>query len=132
MRRFAARRPHVGELFRAKDCDEAILAGTVNNSSLVEHLRPRAVCGAAAWQRAVAKTVRRCHSVGRTGASPNRLAPPFRSFSETKLYDSDFIQRLQNGLTSIHPFMPTFRFNRDNAEEALNYMKSIQEPPKPK
>jgi mono/diheme cytochrome c family protein len=73
-----------------------------------------------------------CHSVGRTGASPNRLAPPFRSFSETKLYDSDFKQRLQDGLTSIHPFMPTFRFNRENAEEALNYMKSIQEPPRPK
>ena len=78
------------------------------------------------------KLCARCHSVGRTGASPNRLAPPFRSFSETKLYDSDFMQRLQNGLTSIHPFMPTFRFNRDNAEEVLNYMKSIQEPPKPK
>jgi len=74
----------------------------------------------------------RCHSVGRTGASPNRLAPPFRTFSETKLYDSDFMQRLQDGLTSIHPFMPTFRFNRDNAAEVLNYIKSIQEPPKPK
>jgi hypothetical protein len=73
-----------------------------------------------------------CHSVGRTGPSPNRLAPPFRSFSESKLYDSDFMQRLQDGLTSIHPFMPTFRFNRENAEEALNYMKAIQELPKPK
>lgn len=54
------------------------------------------------------KLCARCHSVGRTGASPNRLAPPFRTFSETKLYDSDFMQRLQDGLTSIHPFMPTF------------------------
>jgi mono/diheme cytochrome c family protein len=78
------------------------------------------------------KLCARCHSIGRTGASPNRLAPPFRSFSETKLYDSDFMQRLQDGLTSIHPFMPTFRFNREDAEEVLNYMKSIQEPPKPK
>ena len=42
-RRLAAKRPHVGELFRTKDCDEAILAGTVNNNSLVEHLRPRTV-----------------------------------------------------------------------------------------
>ena len=74
----------------------------------------------------------RCHSIGRTGSSPNRQAPPFRTFSETKLYDSDFMQRLQDGLTSIHPFMPTFRFNRDNAAEVLNYIKSIQEPPKPK
>ena len=40
------------------------------------------------------------------------------------------MQRLQDGLTSIHPFMPTFRFNI--ALEVLNYMKSIQEPSKPK
>jgi len=78
------------------------------------------------------KLCARCHAVGKTGASPNRQAPPFRSFSETKLYDSDFMQRLQDGLTSIHPFMPTFRFNRDNAAEVLDYIKSIQEPPKPK
>jgi mono/diheme cytochrome c family protein len=78
------------------------------------------------------KLCARCHSVGRTGASPNRLAPPFRSFSETKLYDSDFLKRLQDGYSSIHPFMPTFRFNREDAEEVLNYMKSIQVPPKPK
>ena len=74
----------------------------------------------------------RCHSVGRTGASPNRQAPPFRSFSETKLYDSDFKQRLETGLISIHPFMPTFRFSTEEAEEVLSYMRSIQERPKPK
>ncbi|MBI5320375.1 MAG: cytochrome c [Bradyrhizobium sp.] len=73
-----------------------------------------------------------CHSIGRTGASPNKLAPPFRSFSETKLYDSDLKQRLLTGLTSIHPIMPTFRFSREDAEEVLSYMRSIQEPRKPK
>ena len=78
------------------------------------------------------KLCARCHAVGRTGASPNRQAPPFRSFSETKLDDSDFLQRLQDGYSSIHRFMPTFRFNREDAEEVLNYMKSIQEPSRPK
>ena len=68
-----------------------------------------------------------CHSVGKTGASPNKLAPPFRSFSETKLYDSDFMQRLQDGLTSIHRDMPTFKFNRSDASAAINYLKSIQD-----
>ncbi|MDT4740672.1 cytochrome c [Bradyrhizobium sp. WYCCWR 12699] len=72
----------------------------------------------------------RCHSVGRTGASPMAQAPPFRSFSETKLYDSDFVERLEEGYSSIHPAMPTFRFKRDDAEAVLNYMKSIQELPK--
>ena len=78
------------------------------------------------------KLCARCHAVGKTGASPNRQAPPFRSFSETKLYDNDFLQRLQHGYGSIHRFMPTFRFNREDAEEVVNYMKSMQEPSKPK
>ena len=44
----------------------------------------------------------RCHAVGKTGQSPNPLAPPFRTFGE-KLYDTDMVQRLQDGLTTIHP-----------------------------
>ena len=101
-------------------------------ASLVERLRPRGYEEQRQGKEMLQKLCARCHAVGKTGASPNRLAPPFRSFSETKLYDSDFMQRLQEGLTSIHPFMPTFRFNRENAAEVLGYMRSIQEPPKPK
>jgi cytochrome c len=67
----------------------------------------------------------RCHAVGKTGRSPNALAPPFRHFGE-KLYDTDMVQRLQDGLTTIHPDMPTFRFNRHEAAAAVNYLRSIQ------
>ena len=67
----------------------------------------------------------RCHAVGKTGQSPNPLAPPFRTFGE-KLYDTDMVQRLQDGLTTIHPEMPTFRFSRDEAAAAVNYLRSIQ------
>jgi len=67
----------------------------------------------------------RCHAVGKTGQSPNPLAPPFRTFGE-KLYDTDMVQRLQDGLTTIHPEMPTFRFNRNEAAAAVNYLRSIQ------
>ena len=67
----------------------------------------------------------RCHAVGRVGKSPNPLAPPFRRFGE-KLYDTDMVQRLQDGLTTIHPDMPTFRFNRHEAAAAVNYLRSIQ------
>jgi len=67
----------------------------------------------------------RCHAVGETGKSPEPLAPPFRTFGE-KLYDTDFAQRLQDGLTTIHKDMPTFRFSRDDAAAAVNYLKSIQ------
>ncbi len=67
----------------------------------------------------------RCHAVGTTGQSRNPLAPPFRTFGE-KLYDTDMVQRLQDGLTTIHPDMPTFRFNRHEAAAAVNYLRSIQ------
>ena len=67
----------------------------------------------------------RCHAVGKTGQSPNPLAPQFRRFGE-KLYDTDMVQRLQDGLTTVHPDMPTFRFNRHEAAAAVNYLRSIQ------
>lgn len=73
----------------------------------------------------------RCHAVDRTGKSPLAEAPLFRTFGD-KLYDTDFVQRLQDGLTTIHPGMPTFRFDRDDAEAAVNYLKAIQQSKKPK
>jgi mono/diheme cytochrome c family protein len=73
----------------------------------------------------------RCHAVGKTGRSPLDEAPPFRTFGD-KLYDTDFGQRLQDGLTSIHPGMPTFRFGREDAEAAVNYLKAIQQRQRPK
>jgi hypothetical protein len=78
--------------------------------------------------RALLETLcERCHAVRETGKSRNIDAPPFRTFGDDKLYDNDFGQRLQDGLTTIHPDMPTFRFSRREAEAAVNYLKSIQE-----
>ena len=68
----------------------------------------------------------RCHAVGPTRQSPHTDAPPFRTFGEDKLYDNDFGQRLQDGLSTIHRDMPTFKFRRRDANAAVNYLKSIQ------
>jgi mono/diheme cytochrome c family protein len=68
----------------------------------------------------------RCHAVGPSGASPNKLAPPFRTFSENKLYDPDFVQRLQDGYTTVHRFMPTFRFSEDEARAVVYYLRALQ------
>jgi cytochrome c len=73
----------------------------------------------------------RCHAVGRTGRSPHQDAPPFRTFGDDKLYDNDFSQRLQDGLSTIHPDMPTFHFSREDADAAVNYLRSIQVQRKP-
>jgi hypothetical protein len=42
------------------------------------------------------------------------------------------VQRLQDGLTTLHPGMPTFLFDRGDAEAAVNYLKAIQQRKKPK
>jgi mono/diheme cytochrome c family protein len=68
----------------------------------------------------------RCHAVGETGQSPHVDAPPFRTLGDSQLYDNDFGARLQDGLSTIHPDMPTFRFNRRDAEATVNYLKFIQ------
>jgi cytochrome c len=73
-----------------------------------------------------------CHAVGEADKSADIAAPPFRSFGDDKLYDNDFGQRLQDGLSTIHPGMPTFQFSRSDAEAAVNYLKSIQERKKSK
>jgi cytochrome c len=77
------------------------------------------------------KMCARCHAVGPTGKSPHQDAPPFRTFGDDKLYDNDFAQRLQDGLSTIHPDMPTFHFSREDADAAVNYLRSIQVQGKP-
>ena len=74
----------------------------------------------------------RCHAVSATGRSRHINAPPFRTFGDDKLYDNDFGARLQEGLSTIHPDMPTYRFSRPDAEAAVNYLKFIQQRKKPK
>ena len=69
----------------------------------------------------------KCHAIGRSGQSPHADAPPFRFLGENKLYDEDFGQRLQEGLSSIHADMPTFRFSRRDAARVINYLRAIQD-----
>jgi hypothetical protein len=73
----------------------------------------------------------RCHAVGRSGRSPHPDAPPFRTFSDAKLYDEDFGKRLRDGLSTIHPDMATFHFRRRDSEAVVSYLRAIQNPRKP-
>jgi mono/diheme cytochrome c family protein len=68
-----------------------------------------------------------CHAVGRSGRSPHADAPPFRLLGENKLYDEDFGRRLRDGLSTIHPEMPTFRFSERDAAAVIDYLREIQD-----
>jgi mono/diheme cytochrome c family protein len=74
----------------------------------------------------------RCHAIGRAGVSPFPDAPPFRTFGDQKLYDEDFAQRLQTGLSTIHKAMPSFQFGRADADAVASYLRAIQTRRKPR
>lgn len=67
----------------------------------------------------------RCHAVGRTGASPLPQAPPFRSLHRRYPVE-DLGEALTEGIRTGHPSMPEFRFDPDQAEALIAYLKSLE------
>ena len=67
----------------------------------------------------------RCHAVGRLGASPLREAPPFREL-QTRYPVEDLAESLAEGITTGHPGMPEFRFDPDQVDALIDYLKSLE------
>ncbi len=66
-----------------------------------------------------------CHATGRSDRSPRAAAPPLRQIGRS--YDLDgFAERLQLGISSGHPDMPEFIFDRVDARAVQAYLRSIQ------
>src|SRR4051812_45099917 len=69
----------------------------------------------------------RCHAIDTTGESPHPAAPRFRSLdARTDL--SKLARRIREGLMTGHEDMPMFRFDRDDADAMVGYIRSIQRP----
>jgi mono/diheme cytochrome c family protein len=68
----------------------------------------------------------KCHAVGRTGESPDKEAPPFRTLG--KRYPIEALEEaLGEGLMSGHPDMPEFQFDVDDVGAIIAYLKAIQQ-----
>ena len=68
----------------------------------------------------------RCHAIGKIDVSPLKAAPPFRIIGQS--YDLDkFARYLTRGIASSHPDMPEFRFDEDDADAVVAYLRTIQE-----
>jgi len=69
----------------------------------------------------------RCHAIGKSGDSPHPAAPRFRTLDDrTDL--GKLARRIREGLLTGHDDMPMFRFDRDDAEAVVAYIRSIQGP----
>jgi cytochrome c len=67
-----------------------------------------------------------CHAVGRSGESPNKVAPPFRTLGQRYPIDS-LEEALGEGIMSGHPDMPEFSFDARDVGAIIAYLKSIQQ-----
>lgn len=75
---------------------------------------------------AIAKThCARCHAIDREGPSPLSIAPPFRDLH--KLYPVESLEEaLAEGIVTGHADMPQFRFEPDEVESLIIFLKSLE------
>jgi cytochrome c len=67
----------------------------------------------------------RCHSIDKVSPSPLSIAPPFRTLHER--YPVDTLQEaLAEGIMTGHPSMPEFRFDGDQIDDLLAYLKTLE------
>lgn len=67
----------------------------------------------------------KCHAIDKVSPSPLRIAPPFRSLHER--YPVETLQEaLAEGIVTGHPSMPEFRFDADQINDFLTFLKSLE------
>ena len=66
-----------------------------------------------------------CHAIGRTGESPLRAAPPFRSLHLRYPVDS-IAESLAEGITTAHAGMPQFRLKAEQIDDFLSYLNTLE------
>jgi mono/diheme cytochrome c family protein len=76
-------------------------------------------------QKLVQANCARCHAVGRTGESPLRIAPPLRELHKRYPVEN-LAEALAEGIVTGHPTMPEFRFDPDQIEHLIAYLKTLE------
>jgi len=67
----------------------------------------------------------RCHAIGKTGDSPFKPAPPFRTL-HTRYPVESLEESLGEGIITGHPAMPEFHFDPDQVGDIIAYLKSLE------
>lgn len=66
-----------------------------------------------------------CHAVGRSGESPLRSAPPFRTL-HIRYPVENLAESLAEGIMTAHPAMPQFRLEAGEIGDFLAYLKTLE------
>ncbi len=66
-----------------------------------------------------------CHAIDRTSPSPLTIAPPFRDLHRRYAVEN-LSEALAEGIMTGHPSMPQFRFDPDQVEDFIAFLKSLE------
>ncbi|HEY5965990.1 MAG TPA: cytochrome c, partial [Xanthobacteraceae bacterium] len=66
-----------------------------------------------------------CHAIGREGASPLSIAPPFRTLHQKYPVES-LAESFAEGIVTGHPSMPEFRLEPDRINAVISYLKTLE------
>ena len=67
----------------------------------------------------------RCHAIERTGDSPFKPAPPFRTLHERYPVEN-LEEALAEGIVTGHPDMPEFSLAPDEIADFIDFLKSLE------
>jgi mono/diheme cytochrome c family protein len=67
----------------------------------------------------------KCHAIGPFGASPLEIAPPFREL-HLRYGVEDLAESFAEGIMVGHPTMPVFRFDPDQIQNLIAYLKTLE------
>ena len=66
-----------------------------------------------------------CHAIDRTGESPLRQAPPFRTLHHRYPVE-DIAESLAEGIVTAHPGMPQFQLEMGEIGDLIAYLKTLE------
>jgi len=67
-----------------------------------------------------------CHAIDRTSPSPLTIAPPFRDLHRSYAVEN-LSEALAEGIMTGHPSMPQFRFDPDQIDDFIAFLKSLEQ-----
>jgi cytochrome c len=98
----------------------SLMAGTPSTAG-AEPLSPAAQRGLVFVRTNCAQ----CHAIGKTGASPLAIAPPFRTLHH-KYPVASLEEALAEGIMTGHPSMPEFRLEPDQINAVISYLQTLE------
>lgn len=67
----------------------------------------------------------KCHAISLYGESPLQIAPPFRDLHQ-RYNVEDLAESFAEGIMVGHPTMPVFRFDPDQIQNLIAYLKTLE------